>query len=171
MSRPRNEDQRLLSNEEHELVSMTRHPAVKAITALELVDLVSRLRERRDRARDIASHQRHEMRAKVASAELHPASDNTGTKAKRDLLAAALKRANKELERRRGSSGARNELVTNAEKALAMKQAANEQAPDRPSSQTANEGMPSLPYTDQAPSGALDAEGHKVVLERSRKVR
>jgi len=97
------------------------------------------------------------------------ASDVAGTTAKRDLLASALKRAN-EVERRRGSD-AKNELVANARKALAMKEAADEQAPDRPSSLTANVGMRSLPHTDQAPSGALDAEGQRVVLERSRKVR
>jgi hypothetical protein len=69
------------------------------------------------------------------------------------------------------ASGSTNDLVANAHKALAMKQAADEAAPDRPSSDTANEGMRSLPNTDQAPSGALDAEGHRPVLERSRKVR
>lgn len=35
----------------------------------------------------------------------------------------------------------------------------------------ANEGLKSLPFADQAPSGALNAEGHRPVLERSRKVR
>ena len=35
----------------------------------------------------------------------------------------------------------------------------------------ADEGMTSIPFADQAPSGALDAEGHRPVLERSRKVR
>jgi hypothetical protein len=35
----------------------------------------------------------------------------------------------------------------------------------------ANEGMISTPFEDQAPSGAFDAEGHRPVLERSRKVR
>lgn len=35
----------------------------------------------------------------------------------------------------------------------------------------ANEGMISIPFEDLAPSGAFDAEGHRPVLERSRKVR
>ncbi|MFN6934614.1 MAG: hypothetical protein ACK4NZ_05620 [Tsuneonella sp.] len=34
-----------------------------------------------------------------------------------------------------------------------------------------SEGMVSIPFEDQAPSGAFDAEGHRPVLERSRKVR
>lgn len=35
----------------------------------------------------------------------------------------------------------------------------------------ADEGMRTIPFEDQAPSGAFDAEGHRPVLERSRKVR
>jgi hypothetical protein len=35
----------------------------------------------------------------------------------------------------------------------------------------ANEGIAPTPIPDQAPSGAFDAEGHRPVLERSRKVR
>lgn len=35
----------------------------------------------------------------------------------------------------------------------------------------ADTGIVSTPFTDQAPSGAFDAEGHRPVLERSRKVR
>lgn len=34
-----------------------------------------------------------------------------------------------------------------------------------------NEGLRSLPFADQAPSGAFNAEGQRPVLERSRKVR
>lgn len=45
-------------------------------------------------------------------------------------------------------------------------------APERPeNSDHANQGLKSLPFADQALSGALDAEGHRPVLERSRKVR
>jgi hypothetical protein len=43
--------------------------------------------------------------------------------------------------------------------------------PPRPEDRTANLGMASLPDRDAAPSGALDAEGQRPVLERSRKVR
>jgi hypothetical protein len=34
-----------------------------------------------------------------------------------------------------------------------------------------HEGVASMPFEDQAPSGAFAAEGHRPVLERSRKVR
>ena len=39
------------------------------------------------------------------------------------------------------------------------------------SGQTADKGMQPNPNDDIAPSGALDAEGNRPVLERSRKVR
>ena len=41
-----------------------------------LCDLVRRVRERRDRARDIASRQRREMRGKAAPAGAQPATGN-----------------------------------------------------------------------------------------------
>lgn len=57
-----------------------------------------------------------------------------------------------------------------AEKAMELKQSAPE--PHHPGTgRTADEGMNNLPNTDIAPSGAFDAEGHKPVVERSRKAR
>jgi hypothetical protein len=45
-------------------------------------------------------------------------------------------------------------------------------APDHPLTEPApDSGMTSTPQKGQAPSGALDAEGQRPVLERSRKVR
>ena len=58
-----------------------------------------------------------------------------------------------------------------AARALAMKQKADAAAPKPPESRTANEGMRPIPNADIAPSGALTQEGHRPVLERSRKVR
>jgi hypothetical protein len=63
-----------------------------------------------------------------------------------------------------------SDLQDNARRALAMKQA-NWSEPDHPTSSTAGEGMRPLPNRDIAPSGALNEEGHRPVLERSRKVR
>ena len=58
-----------------------------------------------------------------------------------------------------------------AERALAMKQKADAEAPKPPATRSANEGMHPIPNKDIAPSGALNQEGHRPVLERSRKVR
>ena len=64
----------------------------------------------------------------------------------------------------------RSDLMANARRALASRRAV-ESAPPYPGSTTAHEGMRPLPNTAVAPSGALNAEGHRPVLERSRKVR
>ena len=170
MSRTRRDEARLLNSHEHELVQQTRHPAVRNLSDSDLSDLIKRLREQRDRARDVARQQRREVRGKASPSGTRPATDNSGTTEKGALLAAALKRIGKEKERRR-ISGARQELPSNARRALAMKQAAGDPATDRPSSRTAGEGMQAVTNDSVAPSGALDAEGHRPVLERSRKVR
>lgn len=62
------------------------------------------------------------------------------------------------------------ELQANARKALDMKQA-TDTGPSWPQSQNAHEGMQNNPNTEIAPSGALEQEGQRPVLERSRKVR
>jgi hypothetical protein len=66
---------------------------------------------------------------------------------------------------------ARSDLISNAKRALAMKKAADSDPQWPPATQTANEGMQPSPNTDTAPSGALEQEGQRPVLERSRKVR
>lgn len=61
--------------------------------------------------------------------------------------------------------------VEQSQHALAVKQAGASE-PDHPKTgDHADEGVKSIPFEDQPPSGALDAEGHRPVLERSRKVR
>jgi hypothetical protein len=57
-----------------------------------------------------------------------------------------------------------------SEAALRLKESAPPPAHPQPGA-TAREGMSNTPDTRIAPSGALDAEGHRPVLERSRKVR
>lgn len=101
MSRSRREEQRLLSDDERDLVGQTRHPAIKDLPDDALASIIDRLRDRRRRARDIAQRQRRELRGKAAPSGARPASDDSGTSGKRDVLTAALKRANRERDRRR----------------------------------------------------------------------
>ena len=101
MSRSRKEEERFLSKDELEFVSKSHHPEIQDLSDSELSDLVARLRERRDRARDIAQQQRREMRGKSAPAGAKRTADNTGTREKAAVIAAALKRVSKERERRR----------------------------------------------------------------------
>lgn len=99
-------DERLLSNDEQELVAQTRHPVIKNLDDAELLNIIKRVRERRHRAREFGRYKRHELRGQAAPSGLtmasgRVASESDGHRAKRTLLSAALKRANKEAERRR----------------------------------------------------------------------
>ena len=175
MARAKREDERLLSKDEQDLVSQTRHQIVRTIAEQELLEVVKQLRERRDRAREVGKYKRRELRGQTVSFGMTAASgaansESEGHRAKRTLLSGALKRANKETERRRVTN-ARSDLVSNAKRALAMKTATDTDPQWPPAQQTANEGMQPNPNTDTAPSGALEQEGQRPVLERSRKVR
>lgn len=64
----------------------------------------------------------------------------------------------------------KTDLQKNMEKALEMKRE-SESATRIPEDQTADKGMQNNPNEKIAPSGALNAEGHKPVLSRSRGVR
>ena len=150
MARTRREEDRLLSANERELVTQAHQPEVKALPDNALADLLQRVRDRRDRARDIAKRQRCEMRGRTAPAGAPPAPDNAAWQAKGQVLAAAVKRVNKEMQRRR-TAAARQELIANARKALAMRQAAGE--PERPSSRSADEGMHPSPTPPLHPLG------------------
>lgn len=59
-----------------------------------------------------------------------------------------------------------------AQRALDMKnKAAEENETSSPDTRTAGEGQVNEERANAPPMGALDAEGHRPVLERSRKVR
>ncbi len=167
MARSRSEENRLLNKDEQELAAQARHPALSELSDTDLTGLIGRLRERRNRARDVASRQRREMRGKAAPSGVQPAADDTGSRAKRDVLSSALKRANKEKERR--SSG-QVDMAESGRRALAMKRAAQKKQ-NRPESRTPDRGMQNIPNEKHPESGALTQEGHRPVLERSRKVR
>ncbi len=128
MAITRKQEARALSADERELVDKSRHPAIQALSDSELSDLVKLMRERRDRARTMAERKRREMRGKAAPRGAEPAQAEEGSKLKQAVLAAAMKRANGEVERRRRMD-ARMSLVASANKALAQRQAADRQEP------------------------------------------
>ena len=103
MSDRSSEEARLLSAPEREAVGQTRHPAIAGLSIEELQTLAKRLREARDRARDIARQQRREMRGKADARGATPARDNTGTVGKAEVLELALRRIGAQL--RRGRTG------------------------------------------------------------------
>jgi len=165
MSVSRRREERLLDAGETELVKRSHHPELDAEDDKALPDLIRLLRERRDRARDVSRRQRRELRGKAAPSGVNPASDNSGTREKAALLAAAVKRVSKEHERRRNAD-ARGRTVSGARRALALKRAAGNPADGRPSSRTANEGMNPVPNERNAPSGAVNQEGQEIAMRR-----
>jgi hypothetical protein len=170
MSRSRREIERLLSKDEREMASQATQPAIAQLSASDLTSLAKRLRDARDKAQTIAQRQRREMRGKAAPAGAKPATDNAGSVEKAALLASAMQLVNKETARRR-SLERKSSLVSNARRALRAKQAAPDPAAKRPASQTAHDGMHPVTNDHNPTSGALNKEGYKPVLERSRKVR
>lgn len=185
------EERRALDAEELQLADMARNPALGALSDRALSDLVSRLRTRRNRARDIADRQGREARAKAEPAGATAAKGNVGTLSKHDYLNAALERAMAERKARGGSDDAADATDTGAAdaapqpsqhelalKAMAMKQAgesgpsamAETGGPLHPNDPDASAGKAGLGETARrgAPSGALDHAGELPSRERSR---
>lgn len=94
MTTSRRNQERVLDKAETELVDQTRHPALGGVSDKELSRLVKLLRERRDRARDIARAQRRKGKSEAKDGA------ERGNKEKMSVLAQALQRANKEAARR-----------------------------------------------------------------------
>ena len=105
MATSRRNEERLLNDGELELVVKSRHPVLKTLSDQEVSQLVGLLRERRDRAQQIANRQRRGVRGKGGSASSFDQAD-AGNRQKAGVLAEALSRANKERARRQegGSS-------------------------------------------------------------------
>jgi hypothetical protein len=160
MSVSRRREQRLLDTTEAALIARSHQPDLSTAGDAQISELIGLLRERRDRARDVSRRQRREARGKAAPSGTRPASDNSGTREKAALLAAAVKRVSKERERRRSTT------ASHARRALSTKRAAGDPAANRPTSRTAKEGMRSLSDDTRAPSGALDEEGQDIARRR-----
>ncbi|NHB76514.1 hypothetical protein [Rhodobacter calidifons] len=179
------DERRALDADELGLADMTRFPVLSALADAELASVIDRLRDRRNRARDLADRQAREARSKVEPKGATAAAGDAGMRAKHDFLGAALDRALAERERRAAAEGAGSHRDDKAEsqadlarKALAMKQAgeagpsamAETGATLHPRDPEASAGKAGLADTARkiAPSGALDHAGELPSRERSR---
>jgi len=99
MSIPTATEKRLLTADEFDTVARSHHPAVEALEKPDLLALIRRLREFRDRSTGIARQQRREMRVKAEPRGARPAADNSGSTMKKQVFVQALKRANRQLAR------------------------------------------------------------------------
>jgi hypothetical protein len=143
MARSIKQERRLLGADELTLVEKTHHPALGLLPDRDLAELRKLVRERRDRAQDIAARQRRELRGKGARA----ATDDSGTREKRDVLAAAMERLNKEVTRRQAKA-ARQALIDGAKRALELRRTSESKTARPPAGRTAKP-----PAVHPAPSG------------------
>jgi len=98
----RREEKRALDADEFELVEKSHHPQVSELSDSDLGDLIRLVRERRDRAKSLASRRRREMRGKSAPRGAEPATQDAGSHLKTEVLAMAVRRLNAERSRRSG---------------------------------------------------------------------
>lgn len=152
MSLPISTEKRILKATEFELVQRTHHPQIAELSRDELKDAARRLRDFRNKARDVARQQRREMRGKAEARGARPAGDNTGTNVKRTVFSAALKRVNRELSRLEGAGTAESQVEI-ARRALALKRASRWR--HHPAGgRTAHEGM--RPVTNDGATVSTD---------------
>ena len=184
------EERRALDADELQLADMARDPKLGSLSDRDLSDLISRLRSRRNRARDISDRQRREVRAKAPPSGATPAKGNEGTRSKHDYLNEALARATEERKARGGADedeAAPTEATDAADqpsqhdmaqKAMEMKKegatepnAMMEEGgalhPDDPDA-SAGKGDMADTARRKAPSGAFEHAGDLPSRERSR---
>ncbi|MDO5606365.1 MAG: hypothetical protein Q4G25_14510 [Paracoccus sp. (in: a-proteobacteria)] len=164
------EEQRALSRDEQDLADQARQPALGALSDRDLSDLIARLRDRRNRARDIGDRQ---SRADQG---------NSGTRAKHGFLNEALDRARAERDSRGVAADADDAADVQSQRdlsrqALEMKQAAEQRqnemmedgSPLHPRDPDADKGGKRLSDTHRRinPSGALEHSGELVSRKRS----
>ena len=163
-----------LSAEELTLVEKTRHPLLETLTDRDLVALRKLIRARRDRAQKIAARQRRELRGKSGPKGARAAADDTGTWGKRDLLAEAVQRLDKEVQRREKKS-ARQALIESASRALELRRASDAKAARPTSGRTPGKGMrantSSRPRTprNRAKAGAISQHTKNMQAKRDSK--
>jgi hypothetical protein len=143
MSLPIATEQRMLTETEFEVVKQTHYPEICSLSKDELAGAARRLRDYRNKARDVARQQRREMRGKAAARGARPAGDNSGTLIKKQIFAGALRRVNRELKRS-DKDEQRASQSENARRALELKRA-NRVRHHPSAGRTAKRGMRPVP--------------------------
>lgn len=161
MTSKKHQDQRLLSKDERDLIAGTRYPAMKELSDGALADLAMYLRKARDQVGLWGRFQRRELRGQMPVSGV-TASRRGGSSARYTLLAAAVTRVNRQLEKRRVSIAP----PTSKEKRASSRDHAIESETRRPSPvRPAIGDMQPVPSTDIP---ALRRRGITPILEGSR---
>jgi hypothetical protein len=174
MARSLKQERQLLSAAEFTLVEKTHHPFLERLTDKDLAALRKLVRARRDRSRGIAARQRRELRGKSRRKGARAATDDTGTRGKRDVLAAAMQRLDEEAVRRKEKS-ARQALMESAARALDLRRACEAKAARPFAGRTPNKGMrakaSSRPHAprNRAKAGAISQHTKNMQAKRDAK--
>jgi hypothetical protein len=173
MARSKKQERRLLGADELTLVEKTHHPALGLLPDQDLAELRKLVRERRDRAQQIAARQRRELRGKATPKGARAATDDSGTREKRDVLAAAMQRLNKEVARRQAKA-ARQALINGAKRALELRREANANAARPAPERMANAGKnpkvsPAYSLRNPAKLGATSQRNKNMQAKRDSK--
>lgn len=159
---------RALSAAELSAVARSQTADLMSIGYMKVVDLRSRLRAMRDRARDTLKQQRREISGQAAPKGKRATTEVTGSALKTKILSEAVARVDRKLKK--ADSKPKATQVVLSKSALRLKE--KRPARSHPSGgRTADHGMAPNVNKTIAPSGAFGAEGQRPVLERSRKVR
>jgi len=129
----------LFDHDEYEAIRLTHHPAIYDVAPADLAALQSRFRNMRDKERTLSRQKRREMRGKSEPRGASFPGTAERPSQRKQVLAAALKRVNRELGRLHNLA-ARTAHVEAARKALAQHRAANF-VPYPSAGPAANEGM------------------------------
>lgn len=141
MNLTRKDEERYLDKDERDLVAKSHQPELTGLPDEDLAKLKRLIRERRDRARDIAARQRREIRGKGRPQGQEAARDDAGSKVKLAVLAKAMRRLNTETVRR-SQKADRQAMVDGLKAALERKKSSSA---NRPKSRTSGKGMKAKP--------------------------
>jgi hypothetical protein len=140
MGRSLRHERQVLNADEIALVEASHHPGLGALSDKDLAELRKHVRERRDRARDIAARLRREIRGKAEPRGARPVTEDAGSREKKDVLAAAMQRLNREATRRE-KRAARDSMKDSLARALETRRAREAEAPHASSDHTPHEGV------------------------------
>lgn len=164
----KSKEDRSLNVEERKVVALSRQPMLKSLKRQAVLDLQKRLRTMKEKARDQLNRRRRELRGKEQPRGKHATTEDAGSALKANLLVNALRRIDRDLGRREDDR--RKPQSFYSKRALkSVRKMHSEPHPD--GGRTASYGMAPKPNKGIAPSGALDSQGQRPVLERSHKVR
>jgi len=158
-AKTRTPNPRPVDRDEAEMIQQSH--ATDRLSHAEQLDLVRRLRARRDRIQRMIR-----TRTRKAQADGGVAGPDTGAREKKAQLTDAIARVAAALDAGSAEHKARS-ATDNLRKAVAAKAEADHDAWRGPEDLTANTGSAETPNTKIAPSGALHAEGMRAVIARS----